>query len=136
MKILVAIDDSAFAGKVLETAVTMAVDKAAELTIISVASLLDDIDDMPPGMNDKLRAVAEKTVATAKEAAAAKGVRAETHVEQSESPANSIVTYAKEMQADRIVIGHKGKSRLERLLVGSVALGVVAHSPCSVFVVK
>lgn len=136
MHILVAIDDSPFAGKVLTTAITMAVAAEAALDIISVAPLIDEIDDMPPGMDDKLRAGAEKTVAAAKAAATAKGLPATGHVEQGNSPAASIVACAREIGADRIVIGHKGKSNLERLLVGSVAQTVVAHAPCSVFVVK
>lgn len=136
MKILVAIDDSTFADKVLETAIVMAKDKAAKLAAISVAPLLDEIDDMPPGFDEKLRASAAAAAAKAEQAAKAHGLVAKGHVEQSNSPAASIVEYAKEIGADRIVIGHKGKSNLERLLVGSVALAVVAHAPCSVFVVK
>lgn len=136
MKILVAIDDSTFADKVLDTAVRMAKDKAARLSVISVAPLLDEIDDMPPGFDDKLRAGAAAAVAKAEQASASAGVTVKGHVEQSNSPAASIVEYAKEIGADRIVIGHKGKSNLERLLVGSVALAVVAHAHCSVFVVK
>jgi len=34
------------------------------------------------------------------------------------------------------VVGHKGKSNLERFLVGSVAQQVVAHAGTSVLVVK
>lgn len=136
MKILVAIDDSKFADKVLDTAITMAKDKASALDVISVAPLLDDIDDMPPGFNDKLKTIAAAAVTKAKAAGTAKGVSITGHVEQHVSPASSIVECAKDIQAERIVIGHKGKSNLERLLVGSVALAVVAHAPCSVFVVK
>jgi nucleotide-binding universal stress UspA family protein len=136
MKILVAIDDSTFAAKVLDTAIAMAKDKAAKLVVISVAPLLDDIDDMPPGFDEKLRAGAAAAVAKAEAAAAAQGVAAQGFVAQSTSPAMTIVEYAKEIGADRLVVGHKGKSNLERLLVGSVALAVVAHAPCSVFVVK
>jgi len=136
MKILVALDDSMFAGKVLETAIAMAKDKAAELAVISVAPLLDGLDDMPINFIDKLRvgatAVVDKAVRTAAEA----GLTASGHVAQSDSPGAPIVDYAKEIGAGRIVVGHKGKSNLERLLVGSVALAVVAHAPCSVFVVK
>ena len=121
MKILVAIDDSTFAEKVLDTAITMAADKAAALAVVTVAPLIDEIDDMPPGMDDKLRTWAEKVANAGAAKAKERGVAATAHVEQG---------------VDRIVIGHKGKSNLERLLVGSVAQAVVAHAPCSVFVVK
>lgn len=136
MKFLVAIDDSVFAKTVLDTAITMASDKQAELHIVTVAPLIDEIDDMPPGMDDKLRRWASGIVDAAEAQAKAKGLSAVGHVEQSTSPAASIAAYAKEIGAQRIIVGHKGKSNLERLLVGSVAQGVVAHAPCSVFVVK
>lgn len=136
MKILAAIDDSLFADKVLDTAMAMAADKAAALEIVTVAPLIDEIDDMPPGMDDKLRNWAVTIVDGAVAKAKAKGLAVTGHVEQSTSPAASIAAYAKDQKADCIVIGHKGKSNLERLLVGSVAQAVVAHAPCSVFVVK
>jgi nucleotide-binding universal stress UspA family protein len=34
------------------------------------------------------------------------------------------------------VLGHKSKSGLERLLIGSVAGKVVTYAPCSVLVVR
>lgn len=136
MKILAALDDSVFADKVLEAAMLLAVAKEASLTIVTVAPLIDEIDDMPPGMDDKLRNWAVGVVEAAVAKAKARGFIATGHVEQSTSPAHSIAAYAKDQAVDCIVIGHKGKSNLERLLVGSVAQAVVAHAHCSVFVVK
>jgi len=136
MKILVALDDSPFAEKVLQAAVAMAREQAAVVTVLSVAPVLDEIDDMPPGFNDKLKEAASRVVDRAVSKAAAEGLSATGRVEQGQSPAGCITGLAAEIGADRIVIGHKGKSNLERLLVGSVALGVVTHAPCSVFVVK
>lgn len=136
MNILVALDDSSFAEKVLQVAVSMAREQAASLTVLSVSPVLDEIDDMPPGFNDKLKDATTKVVKRAVASATEQGLTVTGRVEQGESPAGIIAKYAAEIGADRIVIGHKGKSNLERLLVGSVALAVVAHAPCSVFVVK
>lgn len=49
-------------------------------------------------------------------------------------PYNEIVTFAEKVDADLIMIGHRGLSDLERFFLGSVAAKVVAQSPCSVYV--
>ena len=50
--------------------------------------------------------------------------------------ANAIVEEAEKWHADLIVIGNRGLSRWERFLLGSTSLGVLHHSPCSVWVEK
>lgn len=52
------------------------------------------------------------------------------------SVAESIISYAAEQKADLIVIGTRGRSGLKRLVLGSVANGVVAHASCPVLVVR
>ena len=50
-------------------------------------------------------------------------------------PAKVIVDFAREEDIDLIVVGHRGRSALESILVGSVTRYVVNHSPCPVLVV-
>jgi nucleotide-binding universal stress UspA family protein len=52
------------------------------------------------------------------------------------SAADSIVNYAESKKADLIVIGTKGRTGLKRLLLGSVASGVVTHASCPVLVTR
>lgn len=52
------------------------------------------------------------------------------------SAADSIVNYADGKKADLIVIGTKGKTGLKRLLLGSVASGVVTHASCPVLITR
>lgn len=47
-----------------------------------------------------------------------------------------IVDYAEKNNADLVVVGTRGFSKFKRLLVGSVASGVVAHANCPVLVVR
>lgn len=47
-----------------------------------------------------------------------------------------IVSYSDRKEIELIVMGATGKSGLRRLLLGSVSTGVVAHSHCSVLVVR
>lgn len=48
----------------------------------------------------------------------------------------AIVNYAEKNKIDLIVTGTKGKSGLTKLVLGSIASGVVTHASCPVMVVK
>jgi nucleotide-binding universal stress UspA family protein len=52
------------------------------------------------------------------------------------SAADSIVNYADSKKADLIVIGTKGRTALKRLLLGSVASGVVTYASCPVLITR
>ena len=52
------------------------------------------------------------------------------------SAADSIGNYAEGKKADLIVIGTKGRTDLKRLLLGSVASGVVTHASCPVLITR
>ncbi|HEX6067778.1 MAG TPA: universal stress protein [Nitrososphaera sp.] len=52
------------------------------------------------------------------------------------SVVGGIVNYAEREKADLIVIGTKGRSGLAKLLLGSVASGVVTYAPCPVMVAR
>ena len=52
------------------------------------------------------------------------------------SAADSIVNYAESKKADLIVIGTKGRTGIKRLLLGSVARGVVTHASCPVLATR
>jgi len=51
-------------------------------------------------------------------------------------PRHGIVDEARRWKADLIVMGSHGRNGLDRLLLGSVAEGVLRHAPCSVEIVR
>jgi nucleotide-binding universal stress UspA family protein len=51
-------------------------------------------------------------------------------------PAEQIVRYAKENDIDQLIMGQKGKSKIESWLLGSVSKRVSTYSPCTVTIVK
>jgi nucleotide-binding universal stress UspA family protein len=53
-----------------------------------------------------------------------------------EAPAAEIAQLAADLEADLVVVGTHGRRGISRLLLGSVAEGVVRLSPCPVFVVR
>ena len=52
------------------------------------------------------------------------------------SAAHGIVAYAREAEADLIVLGTHGRTGMERLFMGSVAEHVTRSAPCPVLVVR
>jgi nucleotide-binding universal stress UspA family protein len=52
------------------------------------------------------------------------------------SVVKEIVEYAEDNKVDMIVIGSRGVTGLKKILLGSVANGVVTYSHCPVLVVK
>ncbi len=51
-------------------------------------------------------------------------------------PADQIVHYAAEKRCDMILMGQRGKTRVEQWLLGSVSKRVAAYAHCSVLIVK
>jgi nucleotide-binding universal stress UspA family protein len=51
-------------------------------------------------------------------------------------PAHEIVAEAKAREAGLIVVGTRGQTGLQRLILGSVARNVLLHAPCSVLIVR
>jgi nucleotide-binding universal stress UspA family protein len=69
--------------------------------------------------------------------AEANGVKLMTQVVASPTSAvPAILEYAEKNKVDLIVVGTRGRSGFTKLLLGSVASGVVTYSTCPVMVVK
>ena len=51
-------------------------------------------------------------------------------------PSHEIVSYAQQVKADLIVMGSRGRSQMEGLLLGSVSDQVVHHAHCAVTIVR
>ena len=86
---------------------------------------------------DAAKRYAEAWFATAGEIASKEGVKfsAKAVLDVASIP-DTIVNYAADKKADLIVMGTKGRTGLKRILLGSVASGVVSHASCSVLVVR
>ncbi|MCX5882198.1 MAG: universal stress protein [Deltaproteobacteria bacterium] len=136
MKILVALDNSGQALKALDKAVAMAKKEIAELTLMTVYPDFPEDEGGLKQASASLMQMAEKTIAMGKSEAEKAGVAVKTVIEAGYSAAENIVKYAGKNNIDLIVMGHKSKTGMERLLIGSVAGKVVTYAPCSVLVVR
>ena len=52
------------------------------------------------------------------------------------SVADAIIGYAEKNNVDLIIMGTKGRTGLKKVLLGSVASGVISHAKCPILVVR
>jgi nucleotide-binding universal stress UspA family protein len=153
-KILVAIDRSASSQKVLDTAIGLAKSMDASLMLLHILSNEEeDYPQMPslPTMEyypidnvifesyqKQVRAYEEQSLNLLRSYAdQAMAVGVSTEFTQNRGNAGrTICKMAQSWGADLIIMGRRGRSGLNELLLGSVSNYVLHHAPCSVFTVQ
>ncbi|TWH45077.1 universal stress protein [Sporomusa sp. KB1] len=141
-KILVPIDGSRNSLVALSHAVAIARSFAAEITILYVSALSQQVPLYDQVKGSKIPAnastdpvnFAKKIIAEALKHVP-EGIRVQTHNELGE-PRIVITETAQQNGYDIIVIGSRGLGTIEGLLLGSVSSYVVRNSHCPVLVVK
>lgn len=137
--ILVAFDGSPSSNKAFDFALELSVlcpGEARNVFVLAVAqppqpeeiveteAIIDAVKKYYQGLFEELR-----------EKGAARNITINTDVAEGD-PADQIVRYAAEKGIDMIVMGRRGKSKLENLLLGSVSKRVADLAPCTVTIVK
>ena len=147
-KILVAVDGSKASLNAGNQAIDLAKKHEAELTALYVIpsdiryDYLEDVDTagLPGPLKGTVMSAMEggqKYVDTVKQKASETKISVRTDVViSSTSVVKAIVEYAEEKKMDLIVIGSRGMSGIKRMLLGSIASGVVTYADCPVLVVK
>jgi nucleotide-binding universal stress UspA family protein len=136
-RILATHDGSKASDKAVQTALALAQQFRATLTVISVIPelYLTELVEMDRvRILDTLTADTKKTLEKIK--AKATGVPALKTVIKYGRPAEEILAAAARVKADLIVTGSHGRHGAEKFFLGSVSSKVVDHAACSVFVVK
>jgi nucleotide-binding universal stress UspA family protein len=155
-KILVAMDVSEMGKMVFARALTLAQQNNASLLLLHVLSpeeessplpIPSDLAEIYPAAGNDLtletwqqqwedfeRQGLEMLQSRAEQATEV-GVKAEFK-QVSGSPGRAICGVASQWQADLIVIGHRGRSGLNEILLGSVSNYVLHHTSCSVLMVQ
>jgi nucleotide-binding universal stress UspA family protein len=143
-RFLVADDGSASASLALRAASRWPIFKGLPARVVSVAPVHAYTGIGPTKHEGATRAYAEhvdtlRADYQATAAAGAEELRQAGFIVESElrcgDPAHEIVRAAFESESDVIVMGSRGQSGLERLLIGSVARNVLTHAPMSVLIV-
>ncbi len=131
-------DGSVSSLKAVEAACDLAkAQPSSSLILMSVGIELPELEE-GRYIADKMKAQAQAALVQAKQAALEKdaNLKVETLLSTGASPAEEIVSVAKDQQADLIVIGSRGLAGKTSSFLGSTASKVVTYSPCSVLVVK
>lgn len=135
-RILLATDLSPASEGAADQAIQLAHDLRAELLVVSV------IDEARPGTTDRQsgrmdqRRVSRELAARA---LVARGHRAGVEVSflvWAGEPGPAIVEAAGAESADLVVVGSRGRNRVERFVLGSVSDHVVRHATCPVLIVR
>jgi nucleotide-binding universal stress UspA family protein len=146
-KIMVGIDGSEESMKAVEFAISMA--KIYRTELIAVHVLTSDIGyiysspglESPPLTIKEIMLLAEdeatKWFDEAKEKANKKEIQLKTEfIVAKKSVLNTILECVEEHNIKLIVVGTRGRSGIKKMLLGSVASGLVTYASCAVLVIK
>ena len=140
-KILVPFDGSGYSQKAFEKALEIAEKFGSKLTAITV--LQSKVADSAGISLERMQEIQdeEKDTATTmlknlEEHANAKNVPFSMEVIHNPSPSDGIITLADNNNVDLIVIGSHGRTGFRKIVLGSVANGVLAHAKCPVLITK
>jgi len=152
-KILIALDMSDLGQTVFDQGLSLAQKYGARLLLLHVLSseeedsplpIPDNLKELYPAQGNDLtleswreewhefEAEGEHVLRSHIQAATALGINAD-YQQIAGSPGKTICKIAQDWQADLIVIGHRGRSGLSEILLGSVSNHVLHHASCSVF---
>ena len=135
-RILLATDLSTASKGATDQALQLAQDLRAELLVVSVIDPMSLVAGGPTVVRvDQRRAAreaaAQAIVVTGRHA----GVNVRFLVWEGE-PGAAIVEAAVAEAADLVIVGTHGRSRVGRLVLGSVSDHVVRHAPCPILIVR
>jgi nucleotide-binding universal stress UspA family protein len=143
MKILLAVDDSEYSAAATKEVAKRPWSTGTTVRVLTVVEpfppiaveawygVLENFEGIDRVVQKRGRELAKKTAESLKK----RGVKVESVVRNGDARAE-IIDEAEKWSADLIVMGSHGYSGIKRLLLGSVALSVVSHAPCSVEVVR
>ena len=143
-KILVATDGSKYSERAVDYAVGLAKELHGDLTALYVMNLkhfeiyaLEHHDDITGYVDEdiKVKKEGEDALAYARKKGEEAGISVATEMLRGYPP-EQIMRLAKDRAMDMIVVGHLGRSGVERILLGSVSEAVVRNAPCPVLVVR
>ena len=144
-RILVATDGSTLSKKATQSAIELAALSQAELVVVKVVPRYpttyfdggvsisaEDVARIEQEWTDAAQAVTYKVVATAE----ASGVKARGVTVRSDIVADALISTAKKLKSDLIVMASHGRRGLKRVLLGSETQHVLTHSTTPVLVLR
>jgi len=140
LKVLVAVDGSEYSTNAAEYAISIVKQFGSQLIVLhvttsdistsfsaSATSQMDEIKKNVQGYFEKIRRIDDKPNSD---------IHLRTELLVSSSVVGGIIDFAEKENVDLIVVGTRGKSGFSKLLLGSVASGIVNYAHCPVLIVK
>jgi nucleotide-binding universal stress UspA family protein len=147
-RVVLAVDDSPGSRQAEDLVVSLPLISGLPVRVVSVAPLLPAwyasadaagaaafSGEMYQQILDDQRTLHLRMAGAATKRLTDHGLAATAEVPQGDA-AYGVIEAAKAANADLIVVGSRGATGLSRLLLGSVARGILYHAPCSVLVVR
>ena len=135
-KILVAVDGSESAKKAFEKSIYLAQKCSSKIDLVHVVQCELGGDSATTfELIDELKNKAQKMLEEYKNQAAKNNVSIQIMVTQGD-PAKVIIELAKAKSYDLIIMGTRGRTPFQELLIGSVSQKVMHHASCPVMVVR
>ena len=141
MKVLIGVDDSPCSEAAIRHVAEAAWPKGTKFSVLSAvapifvgpgeAAASDAIGRLLEEQEKYHEEIAKRAAATLREA----GMAAEARMVVAD-PRTALLEAARAGRVDLLVVGSHGRTGIQKLLLGSVALHVVTHAPCSVLVVR
>lgn len=140
LRLLLAFDGSPTATAAVETIASLPLQAHTHIRITTVMELLtyyrmDIVQTTSPSWQAKKQA-AQADLERAAQVLRQVTPNVSVELREGDDISQELLDVATAFHADLIVMGHKGKSGLERFLLGSVANRVVHHAPCSVWIMR
>jgi nucleotide-binding universal stress UspA family protein len=135
-RIMVAFDGSKPSEKAFHYALATAKQNNALLWVVSVVQLPEPATMVETdAILDSAKENYELLFQPLREEAKSSGVALEMEIAVGH-PAEQIIRKAKDLNVDLVVVGHRGHSRIEEWLLGSVSKRVSSYAPCAVTIVR
>lgn len=135
-RVLLATDLSPTSESAANQSIVLARELRASLLVVSVIDPGASGARLGPMQRMDQRRAARESAAQALVARGRQAGVAVTFLVWEGPPGPAIVDAATSEAADLIVVGSRGRSRVERLVLGSVSDHVVRHAPCPVLIVR
>ena len=144
MRILIAYDASPDSDRAVEEVVGRPWPKGSQVRLVTVVET--PLGTPPPnfefygplivGVENSLREEAYQKIQKVLEKFKGREDLETSYELKEGSPKSSLLEAIRDWAADLVVVGSHGRTRLERLFLGSVSHALVTHAPCSVEVVR
>ena len=138
LRLLLALDGSASAQAALDRVVTMASLAPMDITLVSVLAFsrfyrMDVLEKLTDAWQTQKQA-AQTQLDVAAATLRKLGANVSVELQEGNHVSDTLFSIADQAGTDIIMAGHKGHTRVERFLLGSVSRRLVDHASCSVWI--